>query len=98
LATGKFNSASAAANKIIVEDASQDSGTNQSKQPSQGRTNKLPQDFNLNMAESQISIDFDISDSKNNFLTQFSMQQHSKQLINNNNSDGNLGEWSRHHF
>lgn len=51
--------------KIAIEDASDNSGV---KQPVNTRTNRLPTDFNLNIAESQGSLDFDISDSKNTFL------------------------------
>jgi hypothetical protein len=43
------------------------------KQPANARPNRLPTDFNLNIAESQGSLDFDISDSKNTFLGQFTM-------------------------
>ena len=66
LASGKFN----AQTKIAIEDASDHSGV---KQPANARPNRLPTDFNLNIAESQGSLDFDISDSKNTFLGQFTM-------------------------
>ena len=71
MASGKFNSVSkfgSAAPPTIEE-------LNLIK----NRSNLLPQDFNLNIAESQLSIDFDISESKGNYATQNSMPlNHSK--------------------
>ena len=64
MASGKFNTV----NKIAIEEVSESSAT---KQQPASRTNRMPTDFNLNIAESQGSIDFDISDSKNTFLHQF---------------------------
>jgi hypothetical protein len=54
LASGKFNTQT----KIVVEDTTSDNGG-----VKQSKTNRLPTDFNLNIAESANSIDFDISDS-----------------------------------
>ncbi len=73
LASGKFNTQ----NKIVVDDTTSDNGIkgNPSAPPlQQSRTNRLPTDFNLNIAESANSIDFDVSDSKGNFLSQMSLQ------------------------
>jgi len=56
LASGKFNTQT----KIVVEDTTSDNG---GKGIQHSRTNRLPTDFNLNIAESANSIDFDISDS-----------------------------------
>lgn len=66
LASGKLNPQA----KIAAEEASDYSGV---KQAVNNRPNRLPTDFNLNIAESQGSIDFDISDSKNTFLGQYTM-------------------------
>jgi hypothetical protein len=52
------------------------------KQPANSRPNRLPTDFNLNIAESQGSLDFDISDSKNTFLGQFTMTNNTTANIN----------------
>lgn len=60
LASGKFNTQA----KIVIEDTTSDNGLVKQPPLQQARTNRLPTDFNLNIAESANSIDFDISDSK----------------------------------
>ena len=64
LASGKFNSVTKIGNI-------QGSAVTNGDETKTAKTNPLPSDFNVNIADSQMSIDFDISESKGTFQMPF---------------------------